>query len=257
MSQRSAPTPWVEVAGQHAHRPWPLPSRPWVLRMQWHDLLFAHWPVPVGVLRERVPACFSIDTFDGEAWLGVVPFRMTHVGPRGLPFLPGASAFLELNVRTYVTVADKPGVYFLSLDAASALAVAVARRWFRLPYFNAEMTLSTENATRCYRSHRTHHGAPAADFAGTYAPSGPAFTATPGTLEHWLTERYCLYTVDARGRPRRGEIHHRAWPLQPAEGAIEVNTMAASHGVALPACAPLLHFAERLVVVAWPLAPAV
>src|SRR5262245_20685303 len=110
-----------------SHRPWPLPQRPWAMGMHWHDLLFAHWPVKVESLRPLVPSELAIDTFDGQAWLGVVPFRMTAVRPRICPSLPGLSAFLELNVRTYVTAEGKPGVWFFSLDAASRLAVRAAR----------------------------------------------------------------------------------------------------------------------------------
>ena len=109
------------ILNQTAHRPWPMPTSPWVMTQTWHDLLFAHWPVDGVRLRALVPAEFPLDLYDGQAWLGIVPFRMANVGPRGVPSLPGVSAFPELNVRTYVRVADRPGVYFFSLDAASAL----------------------------------------------------------------------------------------------------------------------------------------
>src|SRR5262245_4554326 len=110
------------------------------MRMSWHDLLFAHWPVPVAAMRALVPAPLEVDTFDGAAWIGVVPFRMTRVGPLWLPPIPGVSSFAELNVRTYVTRDDKPGVWFFSLDAANPLAVRTARRFFHLPYFHAAMS---------------------------------------------------------------------------------------------------------------------
>src|SRR5262245_10075958 len=116
------------------HRPWPLPGRPWVMAMRWHDLLFAHWPVDPAVLRPLIPASLQIDTYDGQAWIGVVPFRMTGVRPRFVPPLPGLSAFAEINVRTYVTIEQKPGVWFFSLDAANRLAVWAARLSYHLPY---------------------------------------------------------------------------------------------------------------------------
>ena len=124
-----------------AHRPWPMPRAPWLMTQSWHDLLFAHWRVDVSEVRRAVPAAFDLDLFDGEAWLGVVPFHMTNVGLRATPAVPWISAFPELNVRTYVRVADRPGVYFFSLDAARWLAVAAARALLNLPYYTADMTL--------------------------------------------------------------------------------------------------------------------
>lgn len=234
-----------------AHRPWPVPEAPWVMAQVWHDLLFAHWPVSPESLRARVPAELELDTFDGSAWIGIVPFRMSGVRLRGLPAVPGTSAFPELNVRTYVRVGDRPGVWFFSLDAANALAVAVARAWFDLPYFRARMSCAARGEEIDYASERTHRGAPAAAWRGTYAPTGPVELAARGTLEHWLTERYCLYARSPAGRIRRGEIHHEPWPLQPARARIAVDTMATAHGIALPDRAPHLLFARRLDVRIW------
>src|SRR5688572_24482592 len=117
----------AHVLRESGHRPWPMPARPWVMTQTWHHLLFAHWRVDVGRLRAHVPSPFDIDLFEGDAWLGVVPFDMTGVRLRGLPPLPLLSAFPELNVRTYVTVQGKPGVFFFSLDAGSTVAVRAAR----------------------------------------------------------------------------------------------------------------------------------
>jgi hypothetical protein len=236
-----------------AHRPWPLPRRPWLMTQTWNDLLFAHWRVDAARLRQLVPAVFDLDVYDGTAWIAVVPFTMTNVGARGLPLLPGVSAFPELNVRTYVRVGDKPGVYFFSLDAANPFAVEIARRWYQLPYFYAAMTLRRAGDWRRYASFRTHRAAPPAEFQARYRPAGPAYLTQPGTLEHWLTERYCLYTVGRGGEIYRGEIHHAPWPLRPAEAEVEANTMTAPHGLALPADVPLLHFAERLLTLEWPI----
>ena len=221
------------------------------MAMTWHDLLFAHWRIPFAAVRPLVPGTLSIDTFDGSAWIGVVPFRMSGVRLRGTPALPGPGAFPELNVRTYVTDGAKPGVWFFSLDAASRLAVRAARRWFRLPYFDAEMSCANDGDDVVYRSHRTHRGAHPAEFAARYGPSGRPFAAQPGSLEHWLTERYCLYAAAPDGALLRGEIHHAHWPLQPASAAIDTNTMAEAAGVALPAERPHLLFARKLEVVGW------
>jgi hypothetical protein len=232
------------------HRPWPLPAKPWVMTQTWHDLLFAHWPVPAEMLRPHIPPDIQLDTYARQAWVGVVPFRMSGVRPRGVPPVPALSAFPELNVRTYVTDGEHPGVWFFSLDAGNPIAVTVARRWFHLPYFRAQMLQLGED----YLSQRTHGGAPPADLLVRYRPTDEVFHSQPGTLEYWLTERYCLYTTDRRKRLLRGDIHHNPWPLQPAEAEFIRNTMTQPHDIVLPDTAPLLHFARRLDVLVWPLA---
>ncbi len=232
------------------HRPWPLPSAPWIMAQSWHDLLFAHWPVDAAMLRSHIPADLAIDTFDGQAWLGIVPFSMTGVRLRWTPPVPGLSAFPELNVRTYVTAQDRPGVWFFSLDAASALAVAAARLSFHLPYFHARMQCTQADGWVKYESHRMHRGAPSGVLEGKYRPTGERFEAPRGSLEHFLTERYCLYSADS-GRIYRGEIHHPPWQLQTAEAQLTRNSMAEAAGLALSAEPPLLHFARRQDMVAW------
>src|SRR5687768_66502 len=206
------------ILDETAHRPWRMPAEPWVMTQTWNDLLFAHWRADAEVLRAKVPKAFELDLFDGEAWLGIVPFRMTNVSARGIPALPWISAFPELNVRTYVTAGGKPGVYFFSLDAANALAVTTARTVLNLPYYAAEMTVSAEGEDVRYDSRRPED--PATRFQATYAPIEPPRAPEPGTLEHFLTERYCLYNVDHVQRAYRLEIHHPAWPLQVAKAAI-------------------------------------
>lgn len=225
--------------------------------MVWHDLLMAHWSVAPDALRQRLPGGLELDLFEspGEparAYLAVVPFTMTGVRPRLTPPLPKLSAFHELNVRTYVRAADGTrGVYFFSLDAANALAVEAARAIFHLNYLNASMSMArAQDSSIAYRSARKDaRGAPAA-FEATYAPTGPASPPAPGSLEHWLVERYRLFAVDPRGQAWRGEIHHASWPLQPARAEIATNTMADALGIEL-AGEPLLHFASRVDVVAW------
>ena len=221
----------------------------------WRDLLFAHWPIAVEALRPLVPAALELDSFGGQAWIGVVPFRMTGIRARWLPPVPWLSAFAELNVRTYVTVGGKEGVYFFSLDAPNPVAVATARRWFHLPYMNATMSCQPDGDAVVYSSRRTHRGAPAAELRARYRPRGPVALAGPGSLARWLTERYSLYTLDPTERVLRGEIHHAPWPLQPAKAEIATNTMASAVGITLPTEAPLLHFARRLDVVLWSLRP--
>ena len=227
-----------------------MPRAPWVFTQSWHDLLFAHWRVDADQLRPLVPAAFDLDLYEGEAWIGIVPFRMSNVSLRLVPAIPGLSAFAELNVRTYVTVDDRPGVYFFSLDAANAHAVAAAREMLNLPYFHAAMAVSREDGTVTYDRRRTDD--PASAFQATYAPRGPVAEPEPGSLEHFLTERYCLYNIDRLRKPYRLQVHHRPWPLQPAKATITANEMARTNGIEPPGDAPLLHFAERLDVVGWP-----
>jgi uncharacterized protein YqjF (DUF2071 family) len=222
------------------------------MAMTWHELLFAHWPVPESVLRPHIPRRLQLDTHEGEVWLGIVPFGMRGTRPRWLPPVPGLSSFPELNVRTYVVADDKPGVWFFSLDAASRLAVRGARAVFHLPYYDARMTLDTNaEGGVSYRSVRTHRKAPPAELAAQYRPTSEVYNAAPGSLESWLTDRYCLYSADRKGRVYRGEIHHPPWPLQTAECYWERNTMSEQLGMALPDVPPLLHFARRLDVVGW------
>jgi len=230
------------------HRPWGMPTSPWVMTQTWRDLLFAHWRVDPHQLRPRIPSPFQLDLYDGGAWVGVVPFRMTNVVPRGVPALRAISEFLELNVRTYVRVGEKPGVYFFSLDAGSSLAVRAARTLLNLPYYTAAMRVSPNDGTFEYHSRRDVDGA---EFAGTYGPTGDVFTPVEGSLEYFLTERYCLYNLTHRGVPYRMDIHHPRWQLQMAHAQLEKNTMADASGLSLPDQQPLLHFAARQDAVAW------
>ena len=233
------------------HRPWPMPSSPWVMTQTWNDLLFAHWPVDAETLREKIPNGFQLDQFDGQAWLGIVPFYMTNVSPRGVPNLPWMSEFAELNVRTYVRVGGVPGVYFFGLDAANSVAVVMARTMFHLPYFSADMRVEERDGWIEYDSKRTASSGPPAQFVARYRPTGDANPPVEGTLEYFLTERYCLFTVDSSFHACRVDIHHPPWPLQAAEAEISENTMADAAGIRVPAMAPLLHFAKRQDMVGW------
>src|SRR5713226_4558586 len=241
----------TSVLEQTAHRPWPLPVGPWVMAQRWHDLLFAHWPVPAAELQHLIPTPLTIDTFNGQAWLAVEPFRMSGVRLRGTPAVPWLSAFPELNVRTYVKCEGRPGVWFFSLDAGNPLAVAIARAWFHLPYFRARMSCTERDGWIQYHSERTHRGAPAGLLMGRYRPVDDTFFPHHGTLEYFLTERYCLYTADGRGQIIRGEVHHAPWPLQRAEAEFSRNSMSESLEIALIS-QPLLHFARRQDVLVWP-----
>jgi uncharacterized protein YqjF (DUF2071 family) len=235
---------------ERAHRPYALPDGPWVQGQTWVDLLFAHWSLPVEALRPAVPAELPIDTFDGHAWLSVTPFEVRGLRLVGTPPLPGISRFPETNVRTYTTIDGKPGIHFLCLYAGSAMAVTAARATYRLPYVHAEMTIDRGGDEV---RHRTRRPEPEAELVARYRPSGAVFNAAPGTLDHFLTERYCLYTLDDRRRIRRADIHHPPWPLQPADTELERNTLGAPQGIELTDEPSLTHFAARQDVLVWPL----
>ncbi|MFN0134093.1 MAG: YqjF family protein [Phycisphaerales bacterium] len=232
------------------------------MAMRWHDLLFMHWPIQASRLRKFVSPELEIEEFDGTAWLGVVPFRMSGVRHRLMPPVPGHSAFPELNVRTYVrskVVPERAGVWFFSLDATSRIAVRVARATFGLAYMDARISCRTVGEGVEYQSRRTdRHGALAYGEAATreaelvvgYQPTGAPTEPHPGSVESFLTDRYCLY-ARRRGRLVRGEIDHEPWRLQPAAAKIEANTMAAPIGMQDLAEPALLHFARELDVRAW------
>lgn len=240
------------------------------MKQTWNDLLFAHWPIPIAELRPLVPDQLTLDVFEGHCWIGVVPFWMSGIRARGLPPIPGLSRFPELNVRTYVTYGSKPGVYFFSLDTTSHLAVWGARTFYHLPYFHAAMDCREQGGRILYSSSRdslsgghirslrslggrgrlsVHN---IAEFVGSYGPIGPPRIRDKGSLEDFLTARYCLYTVH-ENQIYRCDIHHLPWPLQEAEARIERNTMAASAQIDSPDSAPLLHFSKKLEVLIWPL----
>jgi len=221
------------------------------MRMRWRELLFAHWVVDLSVVRPLIPARLKMDLFEGRCYVGAVPFLMERVTPRLVPPLPGLHAFPELNLRTYVTVDGRPGVWFFSLDAGQKLAVRVARRLFHLPYFDARFEIGLAGSRLNYSALRTHRAAAAAEFSATYEPLGPVYRSSAGSLDAWLTERYCLYSADALGRIYRGEIDHQPWPLQRVRATIHTNTLGDWLGIELNHPPVALHFAKLLDVRAW------
>jgi uncharacterized protein YqjF (DUF2071 family) len=226
-----------------------------VLRMQWRDALFAHWPVDPDVVAAALPAGLDVATYDGDAWLGVVGFVMSDIRPRGSPV---GLSFPELNLRTYVTRpgSDDHGVYFFSLDADDRLGVSVARTVFELPYYRAEIRVTREDhdgtPELSMRSRRDHAGVAPARFEASYRPTGEQFTPESGTLEAFLTENYRFYTA-GDGKLYYGDIEHPPWPLQEGEAEIESNTLFAAGGFDEPAGTPLVHYSPGTEVSAGPL----
>lgn len=221
------------------------------MAQRWHDLLFAHWAVAPEVLRKLVPAKLGLDTFEGQAWMGVVPFTMSGVRLRGTPTLPWLSMFPELNVRTYVTAEGRPGVWFFSLDAANLLAVELARLWFHLPYFKAQMSATAKSEEIGYFSRRDDRRGGSQQLQVSYSGKGPCFEAKRGTLEYFLTERYCLYAQKPSGELLRGEIHHAPWKLQDARASFGVNTMTENLGIQTSGPPARLQFSKLQEMIAW------
>lgn len=223
---------------------------PWLMTQRWNDLLFLHYAIPAHKLRAIVPQALTLDTYEQSGWVSITPFWMNHLRPPGIPPLPWVSHFAELNLRTYVTYGGKPGVYFFSLDASHLSAVWGARIFYRLPYWHAAMKVKGRGSAKIdYRSKRSHGPKPA-ELRASYGPTAPAFRARPGSLEHFLTERYCLYAVN-RKRLYRADIHHLPWGLEPAAFDLELNTMAQTVGIELPATPDLAHFSRALKVLVW------
>ena len=254
---RPAGAVYDEIPGQRktldelAHRPWPVPKHPWLMGQTWRDLLFAHWEVGSSEMRALIPEPLELDEYDGSAWLGITPFEVTGLRPRDAPPPPLVSRFLELNVRTYVRWNDRPGIFFFSLDCTSAAAAAAARRGYLLPYFRADATIERRGTRVCFGLERSASGVRLA-WRVIYRPTSPRLPIKEGSLERWLSERYCLYVV-RDGCVLRGDIHHRPWPLQLAEAEIEENTMAAPLDIELRG-EPRLHFAARQDTLFWALA---
>lgn len=225
---------------------------PSLLEMRWADVLFAHWSVEPAVVDAKLPDGLSADTYDEEAYLGVVGFQMESIRPRGSPV---GLSFPELNLRTYVDGPNGPGIYFFNLDADDWLGVAIARKLFRLPYYRAEMRVTETADGFRLRSGRTHPGVPMAGFDGSYRPTGTPAEPDPGSLEHFLTERYRFYVADDGGRVYVGPVEHPQWPLQGADLAVRENDLFAANGFAEPESEPLVHYSTGVDVTAGALRP--
>jgi uncharacterized protein YqjF (DUF2071 family) len=223
------------------------------MRQFWGKLLFMHWPIEAELLRPLIPKRLTIDTYEGKAWIGVVPFTMWGVRPTFTPPFPGLSAFHELNVRTYVHYDGVPGVWFFSLDANNAPAVWAARNFLALPYFNARITLEQQAETIRYSSTRTHKDAPSAGLETTWKIGESLEASAPGSLAFFLTERYCLYAARNDKKLYRLRIFHPVWPLRRASLSSFDSTMVEALTLPTPAGEPLLHYAEKLKVDIWPL----
>ena len=232
------------------HRPFPLPDRSWAGGQTWEHLLFAHWTVDAERLRSIVPSGLQLDLRQGQAWIAVTPFRLRSLRTRFLPPIPGISAFLETNVRTYVRRSGRAGIYFFSLDATNRLAVQGARVLNDLPYRHAQGRMRASGRSIDYAIHRMDARFPPARLSAHYSARGNAEKPAPGSLEHFLVERYCLFAVTETGAIVRTDIHHMPWRIHTADGRL-------GHAGLIPpeleplAGPPLLHVARRQDVLVW------
>jgi uncharacterized protein YqjF (DUF2071 family) len=238
------------ILAHSAHRPLPLPRAPWLLFQRWQDVLLCHWPLPPDALAQRLPAGVEPDLHQGSAWVSLVAMRVHESRLRWAPPLPGASGYVGANVRTYVRRADAPGVLFLSLDASSRAAVVSARLRYRLPFFRSRAMHERRSDRVHYRSLRVQRQAPPAELAAWCRPGASAAVAAPGSLDHWLTERYRLYAARGAGLSC-ADIHHAAWPLAAVEVELATNTLLAAAGLE-PAGPPArAQFCRGIDVLLW------
>ncbi len=224
------------------------------MHQDWHHLLFLHWEVPPGELQALVPGGLTIDTFEGKAYIGLIPFTMTGVRAVLAPALPGLSSFHEVNLRTYVRRnGGDPGVWFFSLDASSAFAVAAARAAYHLPYFHARIELEASKGPLpevAFRSHRHDpRGNAPAHLHVRYRPSdGVVRAAASGTLDHFLIERYLLYAQDEKHDLHRARVSHQPYSVQRAEVMELDETLVWAAGVRRPDSAPIRHYVREVSV---------
>lgn len=224
----------------------------WTMAQTWEHLLFAHWPISPEAVRPFVPSSLEIDTFNGKAWLGAVSFFMTGVKLKYLP-LSYPFHFPEINIRTYVKMNGIPAVFFITLDAADPLVVRIAKRWYRLPYFRANMSFRKEGGERKKGSHfriesrRKSPRSASETFQGKYRPSSRSFIPRRGTLAHWLMERYVFFCQPIESGDAYmygGEVHHEPWRLQSAEVDIATNSLIEPYRVSHPENPPLSHYSR-------------
>jgi uncharacterized protein YqjF (DUF2071 family) len=241
----------MNILNEISHRPYPLPSKKWIMRQTWSNLLFLHWPISPDTLRPYIPSHLQIDTFDGYAWLGVVAFSVAGIYPRGLSSLSLTPNFPEINVRTYVTCDGKPGIYFLSLDVDDWASYTIAKRWYHLPYSFARIRFQKEEQTFHFESIRKWTANSPIKFKGEFIPLPEVYYAQKRMLDHWFIERYCLFSSDKRGNIYCGDIHHCPWPLQKVMTNIKENTLFSPFHFDLTKIKPISHFSRGVDTLFW------
>ncbi|MFD1707513.1 YqjF family protein [Siminovitchia sediminis] len=238
----------MDILNAADHRPYPLPSKRWIMRQVWNNVLFLHWPVPPERLRPFIPSALEIDMYERTAWIGIVAFQMKGIYFRGLQSISVVPPFAEMNVRTYVTNNGKPGVFFMTLDVNDWASLNIAKRWYRLPYSPAAITILKSGETFYYKNNRKRSSA---EFYGNCTPVPGEYFPEEGTLDHWLTERYCFYTTDNKYNIYCGEIHHLPWPLQKAEITIDRNTLFSQFHLDLSHLQPIANYSKGVESFMW------
>jgi len=217
------------------------------LEMGWRHLLFENYPVDPEVMDAHLPDGLAPDTFDGSAWLSVVPFTNVDVRPKGLPTQLGVR-LPELNLRTYVTRDGVPSVYFFSLDAQGLSSVIGARLFHHLPYFYARIALEWADGRVQFKSRRLHPGSRPAHYEASYWPTGEPFAAPDDPFGEFLVERYRFYTEAQDGSIRYTDVDHEPWTLYPADAEITTSTLLKSHGFAELEVEPVCYYSPGLDV---------
>jgi hypothetical protein len=238
----------------------------WIMRQAWRNILFLHWPVDPEILKLHIPDPLEMDTFEGSAWIGIVAFSMQGIYFRGLPFVSVVRPFSEVNVRTYVNHNGKPGVFFMSLDVDDWASLNIAKRWYRLPYHPADISIrktggdvaikrnrkgSAMHETGTVQIKSVRKAAEPVAFQGRFTPSGSVFFPEAGTLDHFLTERYGFYTTHDQLNIYCGDIHHPPWPLQKAGIQIDRNTLFSPFHIDVSDQTPIAHFSEGVDSLMW------
>ncbi|PYF08290.1 YqjF family protein [Ureibacillus chungkukjangi] len=222
---------------------------PWIMKQTWKDILFAHYPVPREALEKIVPSELTVDTFYQTGWVSIVPYLTSSMHLRGVPPVPGLSTYPGFNIRTYVTMNGKPGVYFFRLTAAKHLAAFSAKAFFQLPYLQMDMNMKRDKNLIVFESEEKA----GLELSCNYRSVSEASPTNRGSLEEWLLERYCLYNVSKKGVPLRADILHEPWLIEKAEAEFQQNTLLSSIGIEPQNEKPILHYAKKRIVRFWPI----
>ncbi|MBS4197060.1 YqjF family protein [Lederbergia citri] len=231
------------------HRPYPIPSKYWIMRQKWRDVLFMHLPIKPEKLQPYIPSAVEIDTFEDYAWLGVIVFKIDGIFPRGFPPVSIRPAFPEINLRTYVRCNDKPGIYFLSLDVDDWTSCSLAKRWLHVPYHPAKISFQKIEQSYHFESNRNHHIPIICK--GSYTPKSEIFYPENMTLDHWLTERYCFFSHNQKSNVYCLDIHHHPWPLQRAEATIHSNDLCRPFNFDFENETPIFHYSQGVDALIW------
>ncbi len=220
------------------------------MHQTWEKLLFLHWPVSPSTLRPFIPKPLEIDTYGGEAWIGITPFTVSNLKLTGLPLIPGTHSFHELNVRTYVFLDGIPGVWFFTLEASKLIPTLAARTFFALNYRKANIRFRRGSDILSFKSERVDNETVDANFEAKWRPRGKLPSPAVDSLEFFLVERYCLFAAE-ENRIFSSQIYHSPWALRSAELLTFETTLFESLGLSAPSMLPLTHYADKQEVDIW------